>query len=55
MGDSVSFQEGDVELLGGLKTGVFADEVELRMTVSTSALFYDKKSTVAYLKQLFHE
>jgi hypothetical protein len=55
IGDWVSFSGETFDIISGQKYGDFAEEVELRGSVVVNALAYDKKSTIAYLTDIFHD
>lgn len=54
-GNAVAF-EGDIfEIISWQKVGDLAEEIEIKGTVNVRAITYDKKSTVSYLTDIFHE
>lgn len=55
MGDAVKFSEEKVEINGGKKIGDLTDEVELRGTITVTALVYDRKAVIDYLTSIFRE
>ncbi len=54
-GDGVSFSGETYEISSGQKKGDFAEEIEMKWTVNVTALAYDKKATVEYLTEIFHD
>lgn len=54
-GDGVSFTGELYEINSWQKYGDFAEEIEMRGTVVVKALIYDRKATISYLTDIFHE
>jgi hypothetical protein len=55
IGDWVSFTGETYDIISWQKYGDFAEEIEMRGSVTVNALAYDKKSTIAYLTDIFHD
>ncbi len=55
MGESVKFDNETIVIDSGKKIGDFSDDVELKWSITVSALVYDKKKTVEYLTSIFRE
>ncbi len=55
IGDGVSFTWETYSIVSWQKYGDFAEEIEMQWTVIVTALAYDKKSTIAYLTEIFHD
>jgi uncharacterized integral membrane protein len=55
MGDTITHDNGKIEVIDDIKVGSFTDEIELKMSLTTSALFYDKKATMEYMTQVFRD
>jgi hypothetical protein len=55
MGDGVTFDNEKVDISSWQKYGDIANEVSIKWTLSVSALVYDRKSTIAYLTEVFRE
>lgn len=55
IGDGVSFSGETYNIVSGQKYGDFAEEIELKGDVMVTAVTYDKKATIAYLTDIFHE
>ncbi len=54
-GDAVAFTGETYEIVSGQKYGEFAEEIEMRGNVLVRALTYDRKATIDYLTNIFHE
>lgn len=54
-GDGVSFSWEIFEITSGQKKGDFAEEIEMKWVVTVTALTYDKKATIEYLTEIFHD
>ncbi len=54
-GDGVSFSGEVYEIISGQKYGDLAEEIEMKGSVMVTALIYDKKATINYLTDIFHE
>lgn len=54
-GEGVSFTGETYEITTGQKIWDLAEEIEMKWTVMVTALVYDKKATINYLKDVFHE
>lgn len=54
-GDGVSFSGELYEIISGQKYGEFAEEIEMKGSLMVTALIYDKKATINYLTDIFHE
>jgi hypothetical protein len=55
IGDAVAFTGETFDIVSGQKYGDFAEEIEMKGVVTVTALAYDKKATVAYLTDVFHD
>lgn len=55
MGDAVTFSDETIVLDGGRKIGDLADDVELKWTITVTALVYDRRATIEYLTTIFRE
>lgn len=55
MGDGVAFTGETISVISWQKFGDIANEITLRGTISVEALTYDRKATIDYLTQVFHE
>jgi hypothetical protein len=53
--DSVSFTGETHAITSGQKIGDLANEIEMKGSLTVTALVYDKKSVIDYLTNLFHE
>ena len=53
--DGVSFTGETFGIISWQKYGDFAEEIEMQWTVTVTALAYDKKATVEYLTEIFHD
>ncbi|MBX9809047.1 hypothetical protein K2X92_01525 [Candidatus Gracilibacteria bacterium] len=54
-GDGVSFSGETFQITSGQKKGDFAEEIEMKGVVTVNALTYDKKATIEYLTEIFHD
>ena len=54
-GDAVSFTGEVFTIVSGQKPGDFAEEIELKGSVMVTAIAYDKKATIDYLTEIFHD
>ena len=52
-GEGVSFTGETYEIISWQKYGEFAEEIEMRWTLSVSALVYDRRATINYLTDIF--
>lgn len=55
MGDGVAFTGETISVISWQKFGDIANEITLRGIISVEALTYDRKATIDYLTQVFHE
>ena len=55
IGDGVSFSGETFNIISWQKYGDFAEEIELKWDVTVTAVTYDKKATIEYLTDIFHE
>jgi hypothetical protein len=55
MGDGVTFDNENVGISSGQKYGDTANTVSIKWSLTISALVYDRKSTIAYLTDIFRE
>ena len=54
-GDAVSFTGEVFTIVSGQKPGDFAEEIELKGSVMVTAIAYDRKATIDYLTEIFHD
>ncbi len=55
IGDGISFSVEVYNIVSGQKYGDFAEEIEMEGKVIVTALVYDKKATISYLTDIFHD
>jgi hypothetical protein len=55
MGDGVSFSWETLQILSWQKVWDIADEITLKWTVYVDAITYDRKKTLEFLTEIFHE
>lgn len=54
-GDTLWYDNGNIQITNNLKVGDFADEIEITMSLTVTWLFYDKNRAVEHLTEVFHD